>query len=445
MKEININQKMMLNIIICMISFFATYFIPYIIHFDNELSYSNSVISLVIFGSFIYLLSKTCVKENTDKIKNAWPLGLIFATSLVLGNSIKLQGTIEYGNINIYLAILFISFIIGAILVQIYRLIEKIESRKHKEQIHKLSKNKRLFIVFCIIVISWIPVLLAAYPGYFCYDAETEYLDYIEGHITNWHPPIHTFILGFIVVSIGHLAESYNLGIFIYTALQMIVIAACFTYCIAFLERYKVSKWIKTISVLYYALFPVISMFAICSTKDTIFSAVVLVSIIKAIDALMDKEKFLSSTWEQIKFSIIIFLALILRNNAIYAYVPLLIIFIISFKNKKVLIPIIEIIGLYILYAILIYGIFHVSTSRNAEAFSVPLQQIARVYNYNYDSLTEEEINEIHEYTTHEQIKNYLPECSDLIKRNIYLGDMGYARFLKLWFGIGLKNPRNLY
>lgn len=182
-------------------------------------------------------------------------------------------------------------------------------------------------------------------------------------------------------------------------------------------------------------------MFAICSTKDTIFSALAVVSVILAIEALLDKEKFLNSKWNQIKFAIIIFLAIIFRNNAIYAYIPFLIIFTIAMKNKKILISIVSLIILYLIYIQIIYNVLQVSRTYNSEAFSVPLQQIARVYNYNYESLTKEELDTIYEYTTDKQLKEYLPECSDRIKNLVYLGNMGYGKFFRLWFEIGLKNP----
>ncbi len=440
MKEIKIDKKIILNIIITIIAFFATCSIPYIINFENNLTYSNSIISLIIFVSFIYLLKKTIKIENTEKIKNVSILGIIFSTFLVLGNNIKTNGTVEYKNIKMYFAIIFISFIISSLLVEIYKIIEKIENKKDKERVHKLSKKKRTLIIFSIIIICWIPVLLAAYPGYFCYDAQVQFDDYTENNVTTWHPPIHTFTLGFIITLIEKITHSYNIGIFVYTCLQMIIVASCFTYCISFLEKYKVSKIIRIISIIYYAIFPVVVMFAMCSTKDTIFSAIVVVSIIKALEALLDKEKFLNSNWQQIKFALIIFLAMVFRNNAIYAYIPFLIVFTISFKNKNAIMPIIEIIILYLAYTILIYGVFHVSRTKNVEAFSVPLQQIARVYNYNYESLTDEELDKIYEYTTDEQLKQYLPECSDFIKEDVYLKNIGYGEFFKLWFGIGIKN-----
>lgn len=441
MKQINIDKNMILNIIIAIIAFLATCFIPYIINFQESLTYSNSIISLITFASFVYLLKKTIIAENTEKIKNVSVLGLIFSTFLILGNSIKTNGTVEYRDIKMYFAIILISFIFDALLVQLYKIIERIEKKRDKETTQKLSKRKRLLIIFFIIIICWIPVLLAAYPGYFCYDAQVQFDDYIGNNITTWHPPLHTFAIGFIITFIEKITHSYNMGIFVYTCLQMIIVASCFTYCISFLEKYKVSKIIRIISVIYYALFPVVVMFSMCSTKDTIFSVIVVVSIIMALEALLNKEKFINSNWQQIKFALIIFLAIILRNNAIYAYIPFLIVFTISFRNKNAIMPIIEIIILYLIYTILIYGVFHVSRTKNVEAFSVPLQQIARVYNYNYESLTDEELGKIYEYTTDEQLKKYLPECSDFIKEDVYLNNIGYNKFFKLWFEIGIKNP----
>ena len=79
-----INSKTCTNIFIVIIAYLATYFLPYIISFKDELTYSNSIIAVVVFASFIYLLNKTFVKENVAKLKNVFSLGIIFSTFLVL-------------------------------------------------------------------------------------------------------------------------------------------------------------------------------------------------------------------------------------------------------------------------------------------------------------------------------------------------------------------------
>lgn len=438
---IKINKNLIINIILIIISYFAIYFLQYMINFENDLTYNNSIISLIIFGSFIYLLKKTCIEENKSKIKNAYFIGLIFSTFLVLGNSIKTNSTVEYNNIGIYFAIIFLSFIITAILVQIYKLIEKIENKEDNTEKKKLSEKKKNLIIFFIILICWVPVFLAAYPGYFCYDAMTQITNRIQGILTDWHPVLYSLTISSIIMLVTYITGSANLGIAVYTILQMIIISACFTYCIAFLRKYKVNKYIRIISILYYALFPTVVMFAMCSTKDVLFTAAVIVSIIVSIEALLDKEKFLNSKMSQCKFVLSIFLAIILRNNALYAYIPFLAIFTFVFKNKEIWKVMVGIAIIYTIYTIILYGGLKVSRTRSAEAFSVPLQQIARVYNYNKESLTEEEIEKIYEYSSEEQLKEYIPECSDAIKAKVYLKEYGYGKFLKLWFNIGIKNP----
>ncbi len=77
-------SKTFVNILIVTISYLATYFIPYVISFKEELTYSNSIISVVVFVAFVWLLKKTFIKENIDKLKNIFSLGMIFSTFLVL-------------------------------------------------------------------------------------------------------------------------------------------------------------------------------------------------------------------------------------------------------------------------------------------------------------------------------------------------------------------------
>ena len=263
----------------------------------------------------------------------------------------------------------------------------------------------------------------------------------------SWHPVVHTMIIGFFSHTLADIIGSENLGIALYIILQMILCSACFTYCIYFLDKYKVSRVVKGIGLLYYTFFPVIVMFVLCSTRDTIFTVMILFSIIFMTEALIDKEKFLKSKFLQFRFILVTFLALIFRNNGIYAYIPFFIIFILAFRKKEILISITIILVLYAEVVGTVYSLLGVykRTTAKAEAFSVPLQQIARVYNYNYESLTDEEKEKIFLYTTDEQLKEYRPELSDPIKYKVDLKNIGYIEFFKLWLEIGIKNPRNIY
>ena len=416
-----INVNSFFYVMITLISYFSTYFLPYAINFEGELTYSNSIIALAVFAGFMYLLKKSFTKENIQKIKNAFSLGVILSTFLIIGNQIKTYNTAKFNDIRIYFSILCFSFIITAILVQIYKAIEKFEKKQGNEETLKLTGKKRYLVIFLILILCWTPIYLAVFPGYFCYDAMPQYNQYTLNYIVDLYPPIHTAILGWTVSTFEDLTGNANVGIAIYIITQMTIISACFTYCIAFLEKYKISKAIKIISILYYALFPVVVMFAICSTKDVLFTALLLVDMIIMLEALLDKESFIKSKKLQVRFIIITFLTIIFRPNAIYAYIPFLTIFALMLKKKEILISFTIIGILYAFYVGPIYSLLGVPHNylRKSEALSVPLQQIARVYNYNFDSLEEQDLETIYNYTTKEQLEKYNPKIADAIKYNV--------------------------
>lgn len=447
-----VNIKILQSIIIYVLAFFGTYFIKYIINFKDEITYTNSIIGVIVFISFVCLLKKSYIKENVSKIKNVFILGIILSSFLVIGNSIKTYHSVNLKDISIYFAIFFISIIMNAGIIQLYNFFEKYEKRDEKEEKScKLTQKNKFIIITLIILICWTPFFLSAYPGYFVYDANTQYnqLNELNGEkLTDLHPIIHTIILGGIVTIGQRITGNANTGIAIYTIMQMIIVAGCLAYTIIFLEKFKITKIIRVIALIYYSLFPVVIMFAMCATKDTIFSAMLLMSTMISIEALVDREKFINSKKLQARFIIITFLTIIFRNNAIYAYIPFLIIFAILLKRRKIVISFAIIAILYGIYTGPIYTILKVPDhyQKKSEAFSVPLQQIARVYNYNYESLTDKELEMIYKYTTDEQLKSYRPEIADPVKGGVSIKtDIGYVDFIKTWLSIGTKNMRNIY
>ena len=141
MEQINkirskVNVKILYSIMIYIFAFLGTYFIKYIINFKDEITYTNSIIGIVIFISFVYLLKKSYIKENMQKIKNAFILGIILSAFLVIGNSIKTYHSVELKDISIYFAIIFISIIMTAGIVQLYNFFEKYEEKDEKEEKH---------------------------------------------------------------------------------------------------------------------------------------------------------------------------------------------------------------------------------------------------------------------------------------------------------------------
>lgn len=438
MKISNNVKKIIISVIFSII---GTISVPYIIEFNNTLSYTNNMVSIIIFIALYYLFYKTISNKNIKLIKKTYPIGIMFSLCLVLGLQIDKLGELEISG-GTGVAILSISFIMTSILVNLYNFLDRIEIVEE----NKIIDKKKFLSLWIIIFLCWIPVFLAVYPGYFCYDVSYQ-LSLVTSNSLNAHNPIlHTLLLGNIIETVHSITNSWNMGIAIYTVLQMLVISACLTYSIYFLSKHKVSKKIQMATLIYYAFFPVIVMFGICSTKDSLFTSITLVTILFIIDMLINKEKFFSSMMLIIRFILAIFLMLAFRNNALYCFIlfiPILIYFCKGYR-KKMFIIIVSILIFWGIYTGPIHRILNVQKNSNAEMLSVPLQQVARVYNYNYDNLNEEQLEAIYDVINEEEIKKYDPKLSDSIKAacNINILKNNYIKYLKLWIEIGIRNPK---
>ena len=109
------------------------------------------------------------------------------------------------------------------------------------------------------------------------------------------------------------------------TWVQLVIMAAIFTFSIRWLSRQGAPRPILIFSVVYYALNPVIALFTNCTSRDALFSAVAILVAMFSYDALADSEKQKSpKALLRLGFSCI--LLCLLRNNGIYAFAILAIV-----------------------------------------------------------------------------------------------------------------------
>ena len=85
----------------------------------------------------------------------------------------------------------------------------------------------------------------------------------------------------------------------------------------------------------------------------------------------------------------------------------------------------------------------HADDSENQELLTVPIQQMARVYSMEGDTLSREEKDTLHEILPEEALRRYTPKVSDGVKvdfdNEAYSRDP--ARYLRLWLKIGVRHP----
>lgn len=130
---------------------------------------------------------------------------------------------------------------------------------------------------FAVLIICWAPILLAAYPGFFDYDVGHEWnsqsIQYETGVLNAHHPVLHTLFLGGTMQLGRALTGSYNGGVAVSVALQAVIVAAVLAAVLRVLIALGTRRRGAVAVIAYWALDPVIGMYAFATTKDVLFSA----------------------------------------------------------------------------------------------------------------------------------------------------------------------------
>lgn len=296
-----------------------------------------------------------------------------------------------------------------------------------------------------ILLLLWLPAWLSIFPGVFSYDAYDEWQQICTGELTSHHPVLHVLFAGGLVEFFGTAFSNYNMGIAISTAIQMVLLAMTFAYTIRFLDEQGVSVAGRTLALLFYGLSPIVQLFAICTTKDTLYAASMLLFVISLFRLCKNAEAFWRKRSHIAIFVLSALGTMIMRNNGKYIVIIMLvpILFICRTMWKKLLPYCAIIIGVYWLYVGPFYQVLGVTAGGVEEMLSVPLQQIARVYNYEEEAFSEEELEYLHKLVPQDCWESYRSTVSDFVKRGfdeeVFREEP--MKFVRLWVKTGVSHP----
>ena len=155
--------------------------------------------------------------------------------------------------------------------------------------------GKRDFLInWGLMILLSIPVFLAEFPGFFVYDAQEELNEVLTRSFTTHHPLFHVLILGGTIALVHKVTGSWNAGIFTYLLLQMLIITAIFAYTLTFMQKKGIGKKSRVLWVIFYGAFPTIVMYTLCSCKDGLFSALLLLLTVYLVQLVQDPSGFVS-------------------------------------------------------------------------------------------------------------------------------------------------------
>lgn len=415
----------------------------------------NSGITFLYLILFAYIFYIAIQKMDKRRIILSLVFGCMFAILIAIGNNYFKNGNqLSIIDKNLYLdivaLIILFSSLLSILLVYLPNIKDKMEKLKLPFGIEGLIQQaniKTFLFTFIIITLLWILPFLAVYPGYLCYDAPTQLIQYQDGRWSAWQPVVHTVVLAGLIVNLGNeVLGSYSIGLTIYCIIQALLIITTFSYLVVFLAKRKVPTSILVIGILLFAINPIIQILSFSTIKVTFFTCFFIFLLMFLIEILENPESFFSKKRNLIKFIVMAILMSLFRKQGIYILIvllPILWIFLHQYWKK-----------LLIMFATIIISVFaffgpisdqlNIKKSPTSEILSIPIQQIAAVVKNNKDSITEEEWEIIRKYFDEESLDKYIPQISDPVKDRFRNDEFKKDKisFLKLWFQLGWKNKQ---
>lgn len=287
--------------------------------------------------------------------------------------------------------------------------------------------NNPFLVSFLIIFSVWLLVALSSFPSVFMGDS----LDQVEQFLgiqtkTAAHPVLSTLFIGSFV-KFGQIIGNPNLGLFLYTLIQLLVVAILVAYSINLsyqMTRKRKSLLLVTMII---AVLPSINGTVVLATKDIIFSGFFVLYIVTLSAYFLDQQLFFTKKLWLIHSVSILFMQLF-RYNALHFIALSLIVFAISeLVSRKKLIRKDSLILLTILTLFVGSGINQILVrsfaeegfkSKRREMLSLPFQQTARYLNYHEDEVSTKDKEVINNVLKYDVIKKaYNPIRSDAVKR----------------------------
>ena len=381
-------------------------------------------------------------------------ISFLFSLSMVMGYQLQNLGMTDcgvHGKVIILIRSLCLSV---AAFPFVNLLFEGIEMFSSKGEVPALGRQWKTGVVFAVtaivIFLCLIPVWLAYYPIIMSYDFHRQVNEAYKGFAWFYplQPIVHTWLI-WLFLQVGMALGSYEEGMACMALFQMLLYSLVMGYAIAMIWRMTTKKWAVVLTTLFLSVFPYNTVLVVCTTKDTLFTIMFTLFFL-----LFLEKKYYSSGKKSIIMNVLLMvegcLMMQFRNNAVYAVAVFMLLLLILQPKKEKL-------GILILGICLVLGevgtrnVIHtaIGTQLGApkiEAYSVPIQQFARVAYYHGEELETQnpELAEVLEkYVARDRWDAYYAPLADTIKSTVNAGSYtdDHGQFLRDWMRMGRQYP----
>ena len=287
------------------------------------------------------------------------------------------------------------------------------------------------FLAWIIIFVSYIPGLLAYYPGICSYDAYIQLEQCISGEWNGHHPILHTLLLNLFWQFGKYGIGDVNIGIFMFVLLQMLCLSGAFAYSIHIMKKLRCSLGWCVGCLLFAVLFPYNMFISLSVTKAGLFTAAFLPMTVLALYFFTKKRESMMPEREDIAYVLLLIPAVAFRNNAKYAIIVYMAVVLVTAivllikKNYRFVLYfrvfVSTLAGLVIALVLIaaVNKLMDVTQGDRREMLSIPIQQLARTaYEHNAE-LEPRDMEVIDSFILNEAWRSYDPLISDPVKRHV--------------------------
>ena len=305
----------------------------------------NSIIKLTIFTKLVLsiillFLLKRDFKINRDNIKrkNIYLLGSILICFSFIGNRLI--------NSKLSLLLILLSLIILLLVYLLFpyfiNLIDSFKVRKIKP-IKNISKHR--FIVFIITLGICFLYHYIFNPYIVQADGYMEIYDIQNNVLSNWHPYLHSLLLGIFKDAFG------SISFFLY--FRFIIYCLVINSILFYLNKNGLRLIYVYLIAILFTLFPINGVMIVTLVKDIDFSIALVALTFYTYLLVVDKKYFNSNRLNYIYILISLVLVALFRHNGIYISICVLcLLFIISYRRKSIVIFIISIVSVISIFIV---------------------------------------------------------------------------------------------
>lgn len=412
---------------------------PYLIpeNPDSAVFRSGSFGTLLLFACY-FPIQQALLKANLRTMICALGFGLLLSFALSLGAELRFYNGMLPGMgsmLRRFAVPCLAAPLLGGLAARVMLMQQNCTDRK---TLHLSIGGYMLILLLC-----WLPLLVAFYPGMLNYDFNTEYRQWYYGEWDDRHPLLY-IALCYPIFSLGRLMGQPELAIFVVTVVRMVSFAAALAYSCVFVQRRGAPKAASILLTAAYSFLPIFSIMSISAAKDTPFTAALLVLSLLVWECIEDPKAFFESKRRVAAFALMVVFTYHMRKNGIAALV-LLPAFIACAKGVRKKAAALCLVSLAATFAVntVIYAVCKPFDAPSFQTYSIPAQQLIRAYNVG--DMTEEEKEELREWYVDDDWGMRLhPHLADAAKGYLdqkMITERG-DEFMDLWARVGKKNLR---